>query len=121
MGLLYVYVCDACDTVHHCKEEILYCTEETCEELSTRVRLNAAVEIDVSLEWENATEWGTVEQTDTATLQTIYMGKKSLDVYSKPWVDEEGEIYADRLCLDSNQFHEAEHMGTFEGFHSLTL
>lgn len=122
MELLYVYVCDSCDTIHHCKEEILYCSEESCVDLSVRVRLKAAVAVGNSLEWENASEWGTVELTDTATLQTMYMGENSSrDVYSKPWVDSDGEIYADRLCLDSNTFHEAEHMGTFEGYHSLII
>ncbi|MFJ7953530.1 hypothetical protein ACIQZG_18670 [Lysinibacillus sp. NPDC096418] len=62
-----------------------------------------------------------MEHPETATLQTMYMGKSSRDVYSKPWVDGDGEIYADRLCLDSNTFHEAEHIGTYEGMYSIII
>lgn len=122
MDLLYVYICDACDSIHHSKEEILYCDKESCDGLSVRLRFKASVVIGQYLEWENANEWGPLELPENAIIQTMYMGSKSShDVYSKPWVDADGEIYADRLCLDSNQIFEAEHVGTFESFHSLTI
>ncbi|MFJ7953529.1 hypothetical protein ACIQZG_18665 [Lysinibacillus sp. NPDC096418] len=57
MDLLYVYICDASDTIHHSKEEILYCDKESCEELSVRLRFKGAVVVGEKLVWENAVEW----------------------------------------------------------------
>jgi hypothetical protein len=65
-----------------------------------------------TLEWENAQFWGEVKHPHSGLINTYSNGRS--DIFTKPYVDDEGTIYTDKFCLDSHTWTEAIEIGKYK-------
>ncbi|AIC95395.1 hypothetical protein [Shouchella lehensis] len=66
----------------------------------------------IKLEWENVQYWGEINHPDLGLVKTYFSGGS--DVYTNPEVDEDGNIYTNKFCLDSFNWTDSIEIGTYE-------